>query len=166
MIAQAPLHRPAGIVVLHAIADERGQFAVVHFDGDLHLHFPFGDDQQPPHIFGQIHLIGRAIEIELASVESSHAADTLLGPVHGANTDSAGAIGVKNHNALRRGSSSRTPRPAPDRALPLPARVGARTSGGKIRRRRAAVPLTQVSTPRPAPAIFHGHETTRPFAEH
>ena len=59
--------------MLHAIADERGDLAVVHFDGDLHLHFAFGHEQQPPHVVAQIHLIGRAIEIELQRVECSHA---------------------------------------------------------------------------------------------
>ncbi len=72
MIAQPPFHRPARIVVLHAIADERGQLAVVHLNGDLHLHFAFRDDEQPPHVLGQIHLIRRAIEVELQRVECSH----------------------------------------------------------------------------------------------
>ena len=36
MIPQPPLHRPAGIVVLHPIAQKRADLAVVHFHGDLH----------------------------------------------------------------------------------------------------------------------------------
>ena len=38
MVAEAALHRPAGVIVLHAVADERRQLAVVHFDGNLDLH--------------------------------------------------------------------------------------------------------------------------------
>ena len=45
MVAQAPLHRPAGVVVLHAIADERGDLAVVQLDGDLHRHLALGGQQ-------------------------------------------------------------------------------------------------------------------------
>ena len=36
VVAQAALHRPAGSVVLHAIADQRPQLAVVHLDRNLH----------------------------------------------------------------------------------------------------------------------------------
>ena len=72
MVAQAALHRPARIVVLHPVADERGQFAVVQLDGNFHLHFAARNQQQPPHVVGQIHLIGGPIEIQPRGVESAH----------------------------------------------------------------------------------------------
>ena len=62
---QAPLHRTAGVVVLHSIADKRGDFAVVALDGDLNLDLPLGDDQQAPHILGQVDLIRSPIEVQL-----------------------------------------------------------------------------------------------------
>ena len=37
VIAQAALHGAAGVVVLHAVADEGFEAAVVHLDGNLHL---------------------------------------------------------------------------------------------------------------------------------
>ena len=37
MIADAAFHRPAGVVMLHAEADERRQAAVVFGDGAFHL---------------------------------------------------------------------------------------------------------------------------------
>ncbi len=72
MIAQAPFHRPARVVVLHAVADERGDLAVVHLDGDLHRDFAFGREQQPPHVLAQIELIGSPVEIELGGLGSLH----------------------------------------------------------------------------------------------
>ena len=63
VIAQAALHRPAGAVVLHAVADERAQLAVVHLDGDLHLHFAAGRDEERAQAVGQLELVGGPVEI-------------------------------------------------------------------------------------------------------
>ena len=63
VIAQAPLHRPAGTVVLHAVADKGRDFAVVALEGHLDLEFALGNQQQGLHVFRQAHQIGGVIEI-------------------------------------------------------------------------------------------------------
>jgi hypothetical protein len=73
MKPQPPLHRPPRIVVLHAVADERSQLAVVHLDRDLDLHLALGHQQQAAHIVAEVHVIGGPIEIHLRGVESAHA---------------------------------------------------------------------------------------------
>src|SRR5262249_5776256 len=60
------------VVVLDAIADERGQFAAVELDGDFDLHFAARNDEEPPHVVGQIEMIGRSIEIQSRGVEGAH----------------------------------------------------------------------------------------------
>jgi hypothetical protein len=72
MIAQATLHRPAGVVVLHAVADERLQPAVVHLDGNLHLHFPLGRQQQLAERLRQLQPIGRPFKIEPRRFKGFH----------------------------------------------------------------------------------------------
>jgi hypothetical protein len=58
--------------VLDAIANERGQFAAVELDGDFDLHFASRNDEEPPHVVGQIEMIGRSIKIQSRGVEGAH----------------------------------------------------------------------------------------------
>jgi hypothetical protein len=63
MVPQSSLHRTAGVVVLHAIPDERGNLTVIGLNGNLHLHFSFGGKQETPHVIGKVELIGGPIKI-------------------------------------------------------------------------------------------------------
>ena len=72
VIAQAALHRPAGAVVLHAVADERAQLAVVHFDGNLHLHLARGRDEERAHAVGQVELVGSPVKVQFDGFEGTH----------------------------------------------------------------------------------------------
>src|SRR5262249_59561847 len=72
MVAEAAFHGPARIVVLDAIADERGEFAAVELHGDFNLHLAARNDEEPPHVVGQIEMIGRSIEIQPRGVEGAH----------------------------------------------------------------------------------------------
>ena len=64
--------------MLYAIPDVGDELAVVHFNGDLNLHFPFGSEQQPPHIFREVQFVGAAAEIELDCVRRFHVFAWLL----------------------------------------------------------------------------------------
>ena len=72
VITQSPFEGTAVIVVLDSIPNERRNFAIVTFDGDLNLHLTLGSQQQLPHIGGQPHLIGSQIEIPLSAFETTH----------------------------------------------------------------------------------------------
>ena len=69
MVAEAAFHRSAGVVVLHAIADERADLAVVHLDAICTDDFALGRQQQLPHVLAEIHAVGGPVEIQPGGVE-------------------------------------------------------------------------------------------------
>jgi hypothetical protein len=72
VIAKSALHGSAGAIVLHAVADERTELAVVHLDGDLYLDFAAGSDEIGADAVGQLELVGSAMEVHLDGVEGAH----------------------------------------------------------------------------------------------
>src|SRR5262249_14252480 len=72
VIAQAAFHGPTRVVVLHAVANQRSQLATVQLNGDFDLHLAARNDQELPHIVGQIKMVGRSIKIEPRGVEGAH----------------------------------------------------------------------------------------------
>ena len=51
VIPQPSLHRAAGVVVLHPVADECGHLSGVELDRNLHLHLPLRGEQQAATVF-------------------------------------------------------------------------------------------------------------------
>ena len=51
MVPQPSLHRAAGVVVLHPVADECGHLSGVELDRNLHLHLPLRGEQQAANVF-------------------------------------------------------------------------------------------------------------------
>ena len=81
VIAQAPFHRAASTVVLHAIADEGCDLAVVALERDLDLELALGDQQQGLHVLGQAHQVGSVVEIPDGGVVLSHRSSLRPGEV-------------------------------------------------------------------------------------
>ncbi len=75
MVAETALHGAARIIVLDTVADISGELAAVEFDGNFDLYFATGRDQQPPHVFGKVDMIGGPFEVEPRGVESTHQED-------------------------------------------------------------------------------------------
>ena len=48
------------------------QLAVVHVDGDLHLHFAGGHHQERAELVGQPELVGGPLEVQIDGFEGTH----------------------------------------------------------------------------------------------
>ena len=63
VVTQAAFHGSASIVVLHSVAQQCFNPAVVHFNGDFYRHFPLGGLQQSSHTWIEFQFVGSTIEI-------------------------------------------------------------------------------------------------------
>lgn len=72
VIAEAALHGATGAVVLHAVADEGVEIAVIHFDRNLHLHLAACANENGTYAFGELELVGSAVEVHLNGFEGAH----------------------------------------------------------------------------------------------
>ena len=79
MVADAALGRPAAKVVLHAVAREDLDGAVVHVDGKVDGQFPARFTEDPPQARVKAEAIGGDVELELRNVPWIDRSRDLLG---------------------------------------------------------------------------------------
>ena len=72
MVAQPPLERPAGIVVLHPVADEVADLPRIELDHDLDADLAIGRDHERSDVFRQIEAVRRLIEVVVRRLEGLH----------------------------------------------------------------------------------------------
>ena len=124
VIAQPPFHRPPGVVVLHPIADEGADFAVVHFHDDLDRDLALRGQQHPPHVVAQVHPIGGPIEVEPGRVDRPHGRRPARGFRGFGALGDRGCCTGQSENLAGRGSAfawshwNNSPRPHPAQAAP------------------------------------------------
>ncbi len=166
VVAQAPLERPPGVVVLDAVADEVADLARVHLDGHLDPQLAVGGDHQGPHVVGQVEQLGGLVEIVVRGLEGLHrtADPRLMGAVRppraAARPDRTGPPAPP----AMRGRPAGPPRPTsrtPTDAPLAPRRDELRTRQGAPPRRGGRPAARGDRAAQPPPALRHRHAPGR-----